>query len=141
MGIGGVEAALIEGQIAGFAAAGNRCESARIICEARGGEEIYGIIGADVCFAGRVAFAGCAGDTCMPLRRCESCAAGEIFGLAQREIADAMRNGRVSGTRLRRGGGIYFWMARGVGEAADISGARGIVDGLGRRQGIILFIQ
>jgi hypothetical protein len=60
--------------------------------------------------------------------------------LAQCEVADAMWNGRVSGESLRCGGGIYFWMECGVSEAADISRARGVADGFGRREGIILIL-
>ncbi len=121
-GIGGVEQALVEGQIAGYSATGRRDQARRLWRERRLGRE----------FARRLEETFALDETLLHLPteqtiicRCEDVTWGQLEsypGLALGQAADALRHGTMPGPGVWPGPGFPPRLAGGVAPAANLPG-------------------
>ena len=118
-GIGGLELALVEGEIAGLAA-GGRAESAkRLFRERRESTQVRAYPRPNLCAAiGTQEFAA-ARDDGLPLRGCKLFPRSAASIVAHRQVAEPLRNGTMPGTRLRTHNPVPIWLVSRLSEAAD----------------------
>ena len=122
-GIGGLDLALAEGEIAGYAAAGKSRSRAQTVRRARFAPPIRRCAGARLRAARGIARAGARRYVGLPLRRCAAGPRPAMLELARSQAAHALRHGAVPGPRLRSGGGVSAGMEAGIGAAAGVRGA------------------
>ena len=124
-GIGGLDLALAEGEIAGYAAAG-KPEAARKLFAARDSHRKF----ADAlerAFAPRAELRAIAARRylSLPLRRCRPRPHPPMLELARSQAAHPLRHGPVPRPRLRTGRGISVRLEGGIRTAAGVRGAGG----------------
>ena len=121
-GIGGVEAALIEGKIAGFAATGDHLTAQSLFADRAKTQEFTDKL--NKAFALREELKSLADDQTI-VCRCEDVEYGrlsEFSQLSRRQAPNTMRNGSLPRTHLRSGDGIFIRVGTGQCSAADLSG-------------------
>ena len=121
-GIGGLESALVEGQIAGLAAAGKTQKARDLFGERQRTKRFTRLL--DQTFRLRPELKSLAKpDTHrLPLRRRSVRAAGTEAFVAIGETADALRNGPLPGTDMRSGNRVSFRLDAGFSSPAHFSG-------------------
>ena len=123
-GIGGVELALVEGQIAGLAAAGHDDRKlATAVWGTRKARRFARLLDRTFASAPGVERLAFRRDVGMPLRGCSVFSPAGTSIVAGGKVAYAMRHGTVPGTNLRAGHTVSVSVDSGFGPAADISRA------------------
>ncbi len=119
-GFGGSELALVEGEIAGYAAAGASQQARGAICPSRPLAALRRGYQPHLPAGGVVEKRGDAGEPAVPLRRCALRRRGCRRRLAAGQTDPALRNGRLSGAHLRRQRPLAVWLAAAAAERAAV---------------------
>ena len=104
-GIGGLERSLVEGRIAGHAAAGNRSAAGRLFSERRRAA-LRGGPGRDLCPATGTPATAATGNCGVPVRGRDLGPADAVCNLAGGQVADALWHGAVPGPDLWASPGV-----------------------------------
>ena len=100
-GIGGLELALVEGEIAGYAATNWEDRAKHLFAKRARYQKVVRMLKDGFRIASRAEESRATGHTDLPLRRCPARTPVRTQFLARRETARTLRHGPVPGTRLR----------------------------------------
>ena len=124
-GIGGVELALVEGQIAGLAAGGHGAETRQLFGERRKARGFARMLDRAFRSAPGVERLAIRRDDCLSLRGRFVCPPAAASVVARSEVANALRHGTVPGQGLRSGHAVSVSVGPGFSAAAGVPRARG----------------